>query len=117
MLLTVCTSLIRSRHVVRAVEFTKLQVRLETRAYVLTVHIDDVRAVRIEHTGDTDSGYQRTFLRLEWLYGGAGMDGVVLVETIVRHHDPALGEALLRLYPSHVAVTERWDQLQEPSTG
>ncbi|MCI2419730.1 hypothetical protein MOQ72_19985 [Saccharopolyspora sp. K220] len=108
LLLTVCGGLIRSRHVVRAVEFTESQVRLERRADVRTVHIANVRAVWIEHTGDTASGYQETSLRLEWRGGS---------KSVVCYHDPALGQALLRLLPSHVAVKERWDQLREPSTG
>jgi len=108
LLLTVCVSLIRSRHVVRAVEFTKSQVRLESRANVRTVRMADVRAVSVEHTGDTASGYQATSLRLEWRDGA---------RSVSCDHDPALGQAIRRLLPSHVAVHERWDQLHEPSTG
>ncbi|WP_281274296.1 hypothetical protein [Allorhizocola rhizosphaerae] len=29
-------------------------------------------------------------------------------------HDPAPGQALVRLLPSHVTVDERWDELAEP---
>ncbi|MEU8981361.1 hypothetical protein [Streptomyces sp. NPDC048309] len=106
--LTVCAGLIRRRYVLRAFEFTKVQIRLASRAGVRTVRIADVSAVRIEHTGDTASGYQETSLRLEWRDGS---------RSIVCDHDPELGQALVRLLPSHVAVKERWDQLREPSTG
>lgn len=106
--LTVCIGLLRSRYVVRAVEFSKAQVRLESRAGVQTVSIADVRAVGVEHTGDTASGYVETSLRLDWRDGGRSFDC---------HHDPTLGPALVRLLPSHVTVEERWDELQEPSSG
>ncbi|MET9832838.1 hypothetical protein ABZ078_26880 [Streptomyces sp. NPDC006385] len=106
--LTVCTGLLRSRYVVRVVEFTKAQVRLESRADVRTVRIADVRAVGVAHSGDTASGYVETSLRLDWRDGS---------RSFVCDHDPTLGQALVRLLPSHVTVEERWDQLQEPSTG
>jgi hypothetical protein len=106
--LTVCTGVIRSRHVVRAVEFTKAQVRLESRRRVRTMRVADMYAVRIEHTGDTLSGYQQTSLLLEWRLGS---------RSVVCDHDPALASALVRLLPSYVAVTERWNELREPSTG
>jgi hypothetical protein len=108
LVLTVCTGLLRSRYVVRTVEFTKAQVRMESRARVRTVRIADLSAVSVEHTGDTASGYQETSLRLEWRIGS---------RLIICDHDPALGQALERLLPSHVAVKERWDQLREPSAG
>ncbi|MBV7698653.1 hypothetical protein [Streptomyces sp. TRM70350] len=98
MALTVCTGLLRSRYVVRAVEFTKAQVRLESRAGVRTVRIADVRAVRVEHSGDTADGYVETSLRLDWREGSRSFDC---------HHDPTLGPARVRPLPSHVTVEER----------
>ncbi|GEC08416.1 hypothetical protein SSP24_60710 [Streptomyces spinoverrucosus] len=106
--LTVCIGLLRRRSVVRAVEFTKAQVRLESRAGVRTVPIADLRAVGVEHTGTTVDGYVSTSLRLDWRDESRSFDC---------SHDPTLGEALVRLLPSRVTVEERWDELQEPSTG
>lgn len=106
--LTVCVGLIRSRYVLRVVEFTRTQVRLESRARVRTVPIADLMAVRIAHSGDTDRGYQETSLHLEWRGGG---------KWLVYGHDPTVGEALVKLLPSGVVVDERWEELQEPSTG
>ncbi|MGP3966502.1 hypothetical protein [Streptomyces sp. 6N223] len=108
LVLTVCTGLLRSRYVVRAVEFTKAQVRLESRANVQTVRIADVRAVWVEHTGDTVNGYAGTSLELDWRHGS---------RSFVCDHDPTLGQALVRLLPSHVTVEERWHELQEPLSG
>lgn len=104
--LTVCIALIRSRYVVRAVEFTTTQVRLESRARVRTASIADVREVRVSHSGNTEGGYQKTTLLLIWRDGAS--------RWFVCNHDPSLGKTLLRLLPSHVALKEQWDELQEP---
>lgn len=106
--LTVCVGLIRRRYVVRAVEFTEAEVRLESLVGVRTMPLAEVSAIRVEHTGDTASGYQQTTLWLERSDGS---------RSLACNHDPALGEALKRLIPPHVAVEERWDELQEPSSG
>lgn len=108
LVLTVCACVVKIRHVVRAIEFTKTHVQCESRVGVRTVDIADVTAVCIEHTGDNASGYQNTWLRVEWRKGS---------RSISFAHDPALAQALVRVLPSHVAVKERWAELHEPSTG
>jgi hypothetical protein len=105
---TVCGCVVKSRHAIRAIEFTETQVRCENRAGVRMVDTREVSAVRIEHSGDNASGYQDTWLRVEWRKGS---------RSISFGHDPALAQVLARLLPSHVDVEEQWAELHDPSTG
>jgi hypothetical protein len=108
LVLTIGVSLIRSRYVTRTVEFSGTHVRLESPKRVRTVPIADVKRVSVEHGGDTASGYHETTLRLE-SRGGS--------EIFRCAHEPELVQALTRVLPERVAVTEEWPALQEPSTG
>ncbi|GAB3414870.1 hypothetical protein [Flindersiella endophytica] len=105
LVLTISLGVILDRYVVRAIEFGRTHVRLESRARVRTVPVAELTGVRVSHGGDTERGYQQTSLTLRWLGGG---------RTIDCDHDPALGQALTRLLPSRVAITEQWNELDEP---
>ncbi|MFC6879395.1 MULTISPECIES: hypothetical protein [Actinomadura] len=105
LILTICVGLIRSHYVLRVIEFTRAQVRFESPARVRTVPIAEVSAVLVEHSGDTEKGYQETSLQVQWRHRR---------KRIVFEHDPALGPALVRLLPWQVPVHEQWLDLSEP---
>jgi hypothetical protein len=94
------------RREVHTAEFTRRQVRLVSSVASRTVEIGDLTEVAVEHSGDTETGYARTSLRLRW----RGETGVMLVGAF----NPELVRSLGRvLEPGH-HVKERWKELEPP---
>jgi hypothetical protein len=82
-------SALAGRREVHAAEFTKRRVRLVSAVDSRTVEITDLTEMAVEHSGDTETGYARTSLRLRWL----GETGVMLVGDF----DPELVQSLGRV--------------------
>jgi hypothetical protein len=94
------------RREVYAAEFTGRQVRLVSSAASRTVEISDLDEVAVEHSGDTDTGYARTSLRLRW-------PGETRV-TLVGDFDPELARSLGRMLGPGRQVRETWKALDSP---
>lgn len=87
---------------------TRGEVRLASRIRRWTRPTTDLTGVRVEHTGDTDEGYNRTTLTLAW------PDGSVVMSD---RHSPELGRRLGELFGPDIRVDEEWRELEEPSGG
>jgi hypothetical protein len=94
------------RREVHAAEFTRRQVRLVSAVGSRTVEIADLTEVVVEHSGDTETGYARTSLRLRW----RGETGVKLVGDF----DPELVRSLGRVLGPGRRVKETWNDLEPP---
>ena len=94
------------RREVYAAEFTGRQVRLVSPAACRTVEPSDLTEVAVEHSGDTETGYARTSLRLRW----PGETGVTLVDDF----DPELARSLGRVLGPGRRVSETWKELESP---
>ena len=94
------------RREVYAAEFTGGQVRLVSPAASRTVELSDLTEVGVEHSGDTETGYARTSLRLRW----PGDTGV----TLVGDFDPELARSLGRILGPGRQVRETWKELESP---
>ncbi|MBB6378181.1 hypothetical protein BKA01_005441 [Pseudonocardia eucalypti] len=86
---------------------TRSQVRLTSRTRKRT-RLTAELSVRVEHTGDTDEGYNRTTLTLRW------PDDTVIMSN---QHSPELGRRLGKLFGPDVRVDEEWRELEEPHGG
>jgi hypothetical protein len=87
-------------------EFTGRRVRLVSAVASRTVEIADLTEVAVEHSGDTDTGYARTSLRLK----RSGETDVVLVDDF----DPELARSLGRMLGYDRQVKETWKGLESP---
>lgn len=94
------------RREVYAAEFTGGQVRLVSPAASRTMAISDLTDVAVEHSGDTDTGYARTSLRLSW----SGETGA----TLVGDFDPELARSLGRMLGPGRQMRETWKELESP---
>ena len=94
------------RREVYAAEFTGRKVRLVSPAASRTVEISDLTEVAVDHSGDTETGYARTSLRLKW----PGETGV----TLVGDFDPELARSLGRMLGAGRQVRETWKELESP---
>jgi hypothetical protein len=70
------------------------------------VEISDLTEVAVDHSGDTETGYARTSLRLKW----PGETGV----TLVGDFDPELARSLGRMLGAGRQVRETWKELESP---
>jgi hypothetical protein len=95
------------RRQVHAAEFTRRRVRLVSAVASRTVETADLTEVAVEHSGDTETGYARTSLRLRW----RGETGV----TLVGDFDPELVQSLGRVLGPGRPVKETWKDLEPPS--
>jgi hypothetical protein len=94
------------RREVYAAEFAGSRVRLVSPAASRTVETSELTDVAVEHSGDTETGYARTSLRLRW----PGETGV----TLVGDFDPELARSLGRLLGPGHQVRETWKELESP---
>ncbi|MBC6463223.1 hypothetical protein [Actinomadura sp. HBU206391] len=94
---------------VHAAEFTRRRVRLVSAVASRTMEIADLTEIAVEHSGDTETGYARTSLRLRW----PGETGVRLVG----HFDAELVRSLGRVLGPGRHVEETWKDLESPPAG
>jgi hypothetical protein len=97
---------IAGRREVHTAQFTSEQVRLRSKLTSRTVRVADLTAVTVEHSGDTDSGYQQTSLRL------ALPDGSEVV--LKDGYHPTLAGSLTQLVGPTIQVEEKWQPLEPP---
>lgn len=97
---------VAGRHEVHTARFTSEQVRLRSKLATRTVPVADLTAVTVDHSGDTDTGYQQTSLRLAIPDGSE----VVLKDS----YAPTLAGSLAQLLGPTIQVQEKWQPLEPP---
>jgi len=97
---------VAGRHEVHTAQFTGERVRLRSTIATRTVPVAELAAVTVDHSGDTDAGYQQTSLRLVLPDGSE----VVLKD----RYDPTLAGSLSRLLGPTIQVEEKRQPLEPP---
>jgi hypothetical protein len=97
---------VEGRHEVHTAQLASEQVRLRTKLTSRTVRVADLTAVTVDHSGDTDAGYQHTSLRLALPDGSE----VILKDC----YAPTLAGSLTQLLGPTIQVEEKWQPLEPP---
>ena len=97
---------VEGRHEVHTAQFAGEQVRLRGKLTSRTVRVADLTGVTVDHSGDTDAGYQQTSLRLALPDGSE----VVLKDS----YAPTLAGSLIQLLGPTIQVEEKWQPLEPP---
>jgi hypothetical protein len=97
---------VAGRREVHTAQFTGERVSLRSTTATRTVPVAELAAVAVDHSGDTDAGYQQTSLRLALPDGSE----VILKDC----YAPTLAGSLIQLLGPTIQVEEKWQPLEPP---